>query len=250
MFSLVGCCCMGHNCVADPCDCYSNEPVIGGGIIRFFSMPNSSSCCGAGNCGGMSCGSCGYGDVGMECGCGQCGCPKAAKRCVLGRIFGHGGHRNCYSQPCGSGCGCGETTYSGFPSGGCGAPSPVSPGCGCSQTQMPSPTTVPPVPAGSPDSGVVPAPVPPADGTTTRTSSGMQTQTVSYEEFQRLPGTIISGPGAAVNPAANNLVSSNAMAPRTLVSPSSYSARPANTLPQPSAAAAGQQAVWIPAKPN
>jgi hypothetical protein len=87
--------------------------------------------------------------------------------------------------------------------------------------------------------------------TTYRPARANQLQMVSYEEFQRLPGTIVSSPvsvSASSNSTTSNDSSLNAT-PQMLNAPTKLTARPANLLP-PSNFGGGptQQAVWVPAQ--
>jgi hypothetical protein len=94
--------------------------------------------------------------------------------------------------------------------------------------------------------------------------SNPRTQTVSYEEFQRLPGTIISGPGAVTSSNSNAQLSMGT----TQTQPSqiqqlSGSNQPFLAPPPVSATPAAQQPAaiqpaaiqptnysWVPASPN
>ena len=254
--SIVGCS-MGRNCVVDPCGAYSTEPVIGGGILRFFALPSSSSSC-CGQSYGMDpsyCDSCGNIPLDGGCSCGQC--ARLPKKCGCGGIFGR--------KRCRSACSANSYDCGGAMSGGCGCGQPGSPmnsqfgmpsGCGCGQSHAPfgAPTMGTPAPNALPETNTNPAPAPPAvtpseeagaPAAMNRTTHGMPTQTVSYEEFQRLPGTIISGPGATTNHSPNIVAST----PQTSNSPTRNATRPVNFVPQPMIAGQNQQAVWIPAKP-
>ena len=176
------------------------------------------------------------------CACGRC--PRPPKPRAFSNIFGrracrkHCAHQSCDCGGMMGGC-CGESMGS-----SCGMPS----GCGCGQPSSMSPdmNSISPNPLPG-----VPAPAPPASGTTplpreeaqpsalNQASPNSRTQTVSYEEFQRLPGTIISGPGSMPS---NN----TAAMPRTRPS-SQWASREPNLLPQPTAPVRTQQSVWVPA---
>jgi hypothetical protein len=135
----------------------------------------------------------------------------------------------------------------GGPTGGsCGMPS----GCGCGQpslspmlpdTNSTAPNPLPGVPAPAPPASGTNQPAPEGDqpSASNQPYSGLRTQSVSYEEFQRLPGTIISSPGAMTS---NNTVAM----PRMSASPQRASREP-NLLPQPSTPVRTQQSVWVPA---
>ena len=88
---------------------------------------------------------------------------------------------------------------------------------------MMAPTMAPPVtnPEPTPSSPTV-APVPPVSPSEATSMAPMTSnpnvQHVSYEEFQKLPGTVTSGQGALMNAAQNNTVAIPApVAPTTSV---------------------------------
>lgn len=157
-------------------------------------------------------------------------------------------HNYSWCNDCSSGCSvCGGENCGMNSDMGMGVPSTGGSTCGCGQshgsgTYVPSspntdaapapiPTQVAPVP---PKSGE-PTPAPGAsDSTTNFQRPTGQIQHVSVEEFQRLPGVVISGPAQSSVPT---------MAQPTLAPPvlSTVSAppKPATTV---------QQAQWVPAK--
>jgi hypothetical protein len=173
VFSSVGCCCMS-SCVGscDPC----GRELCGGGL------GGGCSSCGS-KCGG--------------CGCGLGGC--------LSKLFHHRCHK-CHPMYAGYGwdaySGCGDVCYD-----GCNTTyGMASPGCGCGV-----PNGMPPAPMVPP---AQPAPIPaaidpmgarmPIQRTmVTQAPQQPAPQQVSYEEFQRLPGTMVSAPQA---PAAAPMV--------------------------------------------
>lgn len=283
-------CCACHNCCVDPCDSCSTGPVIGGGILRFFSMPNCSSGCCDGGCGGGC-------DGEFVTGCGNCcgGCGGCHRGCLLSRLFScHGCRRSC----CNSCDSCCEMMDGGCCGGNCGGNYDYSPTPMYSYGQQPTttgpvPQTMPanpgstaPVPNAIPETNPAVAPPPPANEPQTNSMNSMrpgpQTQMVSYEEFQRLPGTVISGPG--VMPGAQSMATTNVIGPapttnmmtstpqvsgsmprpvgrlgnqmaRTSGPASAYTRRPmtrsnSNAVYQASATTTNQQPVWVPAKAN
>lgn len=143
-------------------------------------------------------------------------------------------HHKC--KRCKSTCGCDSAAHGcavpvgscGDPAIGCGVPAAAPMGCGCGAHQgvAPAPLPVPPqtqpapvpVPSPNPAPPAPPAeaalqPAPAVSSTTSRLTTA-QPQQVSYEEFQRLPGVIISGPGAVPTaPAAAAAVSPAPVAP-------------------------------------
>lgn len=168
-FSSVGCCCMS-SCVGscDPC----GRELCGGGW--------------GGGC-GSSCG------CGMGCGLGGC----------LSKWFHHRCHK-CHPMYAGYGwdayAGCGDVCYDGCNTTyGMAAPQ----GCACGQPHggMMPPAAIPATPPAQP--APVPAAVDPMGARMApRTMAPQQAmaqpvqqvapQQVSYEEFQRLPGTMVS----------------------------------------------------------
>ena len=162
--------------------------------------------------------------------------------------------------------GCGSGNCGGSMSGNVGMPGS---NCGCGQTystqtysnmapsNMPQPAPTSPAPNVISDPVTPPAPVPPSipspsndgnsNGASNRHNPRPQTQMVSYEEFQRLPGTMVTGPGTPMNNHASNGV---VPMPRNMASTHRMSVRPANTVAQPNVTGQTQQAVWVPAKTN
>jgi hypothetical protein len=185
--SAVGCCTMGPLAVG------GNDPLAmelaGGGccLTKHFKNKKNKHGCGCqpgfgydvfpsydGGCGDLGCGDLGYG----------------------GGMLADGGFH--YGAPGASSCGCGQSHA---------APAPqFAP----AQQYAPAPTAIPAVPAApafdpapaappaAPGPGIEPVPMPENPNLNgQQTQFGAPAQNVSMEEFQRLPGTIISGPGAA-----------------------------------------------------
>ena len=219
--SIVGCC-TGRNTVCDPCNpcggasqCGASHscgmsPLVTSGFLQDFSLKKIMGMggCRRGRCG--HCNSCGGCDPVFECG------------------------------GCGGSCG--------MASSSCGAPScgmPAQSDCGCSSPSSSTYTPTYPMTSPSPSS-VAPSPPPavgPADTTGYHTPTNMPSQTVSYEEFQRLPGTIISGPGAAPASevaASPSMPKSNMMAQRPVQ-------RTSGSMPVASVTNQNRQPIWVPA---
>ena len=245
--SLVGCCC-SRCVVTDPCDPCGVAPVHTCSISRLWPFSRIHSCL-SGACVPSSC----------HCACGGCG-----------SIDTFDSYSDFGASPS---CGCGSPMSScGSPGGSCGAPMmsgvPSSSGCSCSQgnsysNSMPSmtspsylssPSMSVPAPTSTPQSipEIPPssAPLPPTtlDSTSYQTPQvSQQPQMVSYEEFQKLPGNIISGPGAPGTAPASPIQQVSASVPSITVPPVSTptaarAARATGTSPT-------QQAVWAPVKP-
>lgn len=237
--SLVGCC---HNrcMMTDPCDpCATACPPRGCGLSRMFnsafrrgySWDNVSSC---------SCGSCSP--------CSTCG-PVSSCGCGGGEMIdgysfdGVGGVPMITGSTGSSGCGCSQPSqFSAVPT-------------------MVSPQYVSPTPSVAPAPPVVPQPIPeiPPSTPSSNTDTTMiqpgngQPQMVSYEEFQKMPGTIISGPGAAAPsisvPAPVQQVSTTStVSPSFAVPPSPAPPVATRTPTKFVRPTSGQQAVWTPAR--
>ncbi len=142
------------------------------------------------------------------CGCSTCGGGDAG---IM--MDGMGG---------GGGCGCGQSAPMGYES---------------TTPFMTPPMTVPtPSPASMPRSGTaLPPPIPPAD-MGSNLQSPPSTQHVSVEEFQRLPGVVISGPGSQAATTAGTQLGG--------WEPAAPAVTPAAT----SAAKPIQQAGWAPTR--
>ncbi len=241
--SMVGCCC-SRCVVTDPCDpCGGVMPSHQCCLSRLWSMPRSfgyswNNAC---TCGGCQCG-CGGGEL-MDYSYGETG--GCAGSCAAPAMT---------SAPPSSGCNCSQSSaYSTAPTSYSGSYYPsTTPG------SVPSPSGTPqPIPEVPPSFNPLPnAPLPPATATPDTTlmippPSGQQPQMVSYEEFQRLPGNVISGPGssatataAASNPSPIQQVSA---VPQPLLAPPSPT--PTAIRAQRSAVSpANQQAVWAPSR--
>ncbi len=190
--SMVGCCCTNHCAMTNPCD-----------PCNAICAQEYSSCSSCSSCGKFSFPKLRWPFSGGS----RCSCNSVCDGDSYGGFVDSG----CGSSNCGGGC-----------AGNCGAPTmnanPVSSGCGCSQAatfsgspastyqnHVPSqPTTIPPMPPASGNG----APAPSAGGSETNydpnkngamnsPAATKQTVMVSYEEFQRLPGKIVSGPGSS-----------------------------------------------------
>ncbi len=178
LLSSVGCCCL--NSRVNECGPYGPDLAGGGGCLAKFARSHGAK---------------------KNCGCGHCGGGMYADP-MYGMPYG----MDAYG---GGGCGCDGGMMGGMPGAG-------SPGCGCAggggmpQQMIPpappvqyapqaspspapiaEPTPVPAVPEpAAPDAPMTQMPVPAAPNV----------QNVSVEEFQRLPGTIISGPTTSSAP--------------------------------------------------
>jgi hypothetical protein len=241
--SMVGCCC-SRCVVTDPCDPCGTVTSHGCcSLSRFWSMPRSfgynwNNAC---TCGGCQCG-CGGGEL-MDYSNGETGgCAGSCAAPVMN------------SAPTSSGCNCSQSgAYSATPTsyGGSYYP-PSTPG------SVPSPAgTQQPIPDVPPSYTLPNAPVPPVNSTTDSTTllipppSGQQPQMVSFEEFQRLPGNVISGPGSTAATAG----SSPSPIQQVSAGPHSFAVPPS---PTPTAIRAqrsavsptNQQAVWAPSRTN
>lgn len=179
---VMGCCC-GSSFVVDSCDpCYS--PCYN---------PCQPHCCGL--IGAIKSlwpfGCCRYG-------CGSCYSPMYSE----------------FPSSCSS-CGCGGSSYGGVMMG---SPTGSSCGCGGGGATMMAPTSVPPVTNPQPTpADPTNAPVPqvsPSEATgMAPMTSNPAMQHVSYEEFQKLPGTVTSGPGMTAAPQANTVAIPAPVAP-------------------------------------
>lgn len=176
---IMGCCC-GRSFVVDSCDpCYTPCQPCGCGLVGALKSLWPFGCC-HGGCG--SCYSPMYSEFPSSCDCGG-GCGGGYTSSYGGMMVG---------APASSGCNCG---------GGGGqmmAPQMQSMPTMSNPEPTPSPT-IAPVPPTSPSDATGMAPM----------TSAPNVQHVSYEEFQKLPGTVTSGQGALMNAmpsAANNPV--------------------------------------------
>ena len=199
--SMVGCCC-GRNIVSDGCN------PCGGGCGTGLRMPSfrhgfgGNSACGCDTCGT------GWNEFAGDGGCSSCGSPMNSTYAMPGTG--------------GSGCNCGSTaapSSSNYPPVGApSSPTPL-PGADANSTTAPAPPIPPATPSDIPPAAMIPPSAP-------------TTQMVSYEEFQKLPGTVISGPG---------VTSGNMPAPRLFNRPANGSAIPMTSAQAPSP-------VWVQAK--
>lgn len=233
--SGVGCCCLGSHslCSNDPC----SRELAGGGCCWYPGKFLHGKCClfGHGKC---RCGGCG--GCGSSMGCGGCGMDGG----YPGMIYGDMG---CHGMPGMSGdCGCASgATYPppAYPMQPTMMHPPIAP-----QMQMapPAPAAIPPaanaMPAPMPDAGI-----PAGDAGPPMTSINSQPQQVSAEEFQRLPGSIITGPQTTTVP--QTMTAPQAMAvPQTLAAPAVVPAPTARPV-LPTAALPGVQPTnWQPAR--
>jgi hypothetical protein len=176
--NLVGCCCMSPR--IDECGPFASDLAGGGGCLAKFARSHGAKKkCGCGHCGGGM-----YADP-------IYGMPYSGDCCGGGFDAGMmGGYPG---MPSGGGCGCGG--------GGMVAPSmPAIPPAATQYAPEGSPTPAPTPDANVPETNIpaVPGaetPAPPAPPMTYQPAPGQPgVQNVSMEEFQRLPGTIISGP--------------------------------------------------------
>lgn len=210
-------------------------------------------------CGHRGFDSCGSVDAG--CGCESGGhkhrnkCDKKCRKCrecleKEGMAGGYGagypgmGYSDFgFSGDGGCGCGGGAATC-GCGQGGMGVPSTYE-----SSSFMTPPMTVPTPNANPGPSGTaLPPPIPSTE------SSGMQQlppgmQQVSMEEFQRLPGVIVSGPGASSTQSSVPQVSAQMeMSVPTVMAPSP-AARPIQSVTSaPANAKQIQQTGWAPVR--
>lgn len=236
LFSSVGCCHL-HSCV-DPCDPCS-RPLAGCGLSNW--MHGEIDAWRSRN----QCRNSGWSDGG--CGCSSCG----------GSVVSYDGVGNCAGGNCGtpaaggcSGCAGGSS----YPGGGNYIP-------GGAPTPIPADTApAPPVPVPASEAAarqmmmqgrqVVMLPQPVVPG---------QSVQVSWEEFQKLPGTIVSGPGAAA-PAPAMVAApgaspaSTAQVPQSTVPPQSFAvpapaqgAAPSMIVPAAASAMAQQPVIYAPA---
>lgn len=191
VLNLVGCCCVSPR--IDECGPHACDLAGGGGLLAKFARSHGAK---------------------KKCGCGHCGGFNA--------MYGDA----MYGMPYDSGCCGGGGGFDGGMMAG-GYPDMSSPGCGCGGgASMPMAPSIPPTPPAqyAPEASPTPAPtpdVPPAETnvpgvpdpagapaapmTYQPAPAQPGVQNVSVEEFQRLPGTIISGPttsAVAAPPAA------------------------------------------------
>lgn len=200
-------------------------------------------------------------------GCG-CGCGYGLFGCI-GKIRDRIHNcSHCHKRDCGGdcGCSCGGMMYGDMGMSDCGCGAPSAAGCGCGiggghvdqpafmtpPMTVPTPQAAPPVPSSN---VTMPPPIPPADSSST-TPVPQGTQQVSVEEFQRLPGVIISGPGAQplAVPTTSTMVQSPTPVPANVAAPAP-TAKPIQqasgaTAPTitPSATRQVQQTGWAPVR--
>jgi hypothetical protein len=240
--SLVGCCCT-RCVVSDPCDpCGGTMPSSGGcALTRWW---NSHKGYGWDNSCGCTCGGCGCGGGEMYDSFGYVDSPSCAGSCAAPMSPGF---------PASSGCSCGQPAqYSTMPA--MTTPSYYS--------TAPSGTVPQPIPEVPPSSQTI-APAPPASSpdaqpTTMIPTGNGQPQMVSYEEFQRLPGKVVSGPestGSIAIPAPVQHVSVNPIQ-QVSTGSTSYVVPPAPTATSPRTTSKfvrpgpNQQAIWTPSRSN
>ena len=202
-------------------------------------------------CSSMQCASCNPCDPcgqvmsgGCNCGCGVKGWWQQRKERLRNNFSWFndcscGGCSVCGGDNCGmSGGTCGMPSTGGGASCGCGQSHGYSPAAvPTEQYAAPVPPNDPPAPipsTGTQRSGEpIPAPASTPATTFQQPASG-QIQHVTMEEFQRLPGTVISGPNQSSVPT----MSQPNMVPPAL-SNASIPPRPINAV---------QQAQWVPAR--
>ena len=229
--SMVGCCC-SRCVVSDPCDPCGAMPAQGGcSLSRLLPMSRNrgyswNSACTCGACGG-----------GIDSCCDSGSCAGGSAEPMMG------------GMPASNGCGCGQT-----------APFTQMPTMS-SPTYLPS-ASPPNSPSGSPTLQTIPG-VPPSQitepsdpsnvpdnnsATMIPPSTTTQPQMVSYEEFQRLPGKVISGPGSfegVRSPLASQQV---AGASQPFLAPPPPSTTPTAPVVGSANRSQNRQAVWVPAK--
>lgn len=242
--SSVGCCC-SRCVVTDPCDPCGAMPVQSCSISRLWPFSRIHSClsraCVPTTC-ACACGSCGsfdsYSDVSISPGCG-CGAPMESCGAPM--------------MTCGAPMGsCGAPVMTGIPSTGCnctqgGSYSNSYPMSTPTYSSSPTPTSPTPLstPAAIPEIPPSSAPLPPTGGEPSAFQAphvSQQPQMVSYEEFQRLPGNIISGPGAPGTAPASPVQQVASSVPAMTVPP--VSTPTAMRTARPQGTSANQQAVW------
>lgn len=208
LFSTIGCC--HTQCVSnDAC----NPCGVGGGccLTNWFrdKLANCSLRCRNYSWGNDCCSACG-GD--------SCGAPVGGYD--GGMTYGGGG-----AAP---GCACGQSHSH---SQGYAPASSAPPGAPIDQPPVPIPSS-----GSGPTRSGEPIPAPGAtDSTTFQSPHRGQVQHVSMEEFHRLPGVVVSGPGQSSVPT---------MAAPTLLAPPALS----NVSVPPAPANSISQAQWVPAK--
>ena len=229
--SLVGCCC-SRCLVTDPCDPCGSIPKQGCSLTRWWNSHHGQ---GWGAPCGCTCGACGCGDsmdglIYGDTGCaGSCAAPSS---CAAPMMTG---------VPSSSGCNCGQSAqYSAFPA--MSSPTYLNS----------SPTVVPqPIPEIPPSQ----APAPPATNTlepqTMMSPGNGQPQMVSYEEFQRLPGNVVSAPGSTGTISIPAPIQQVSTTTQSFVAPPAPA--PAVSKPAPKFINPGpnnRQAVWTPSRGN
>ncbi|MDP1797316.1 MAG: hypothetical protein Q8K78_07535 [Planctomycetaceae bacterium] len=179
LLSSVGCCCMNNR--ISECDPLASDLAGGGGCLAKFARSHGKKKC--------HCGHCGYGGMYAD--------PMYA---MPYGVDSYGG----------GGCGCDGGMVGAMPGGG---------DCGCAGGGMQQQQMIPPAPPSqyAPQAAPTPAPIaepapetaipavpeaaPVAPMTNHAAPAAPNVQNVSVEEFQRLPGTIISGPTTSTAPA-------------------------------------------------
>lgn len=205
VFSALGCC--HSQCVSsNPCDpCARSSGCCLSGWFQSKLASCRMRCHNYSWCDDCSCGGC------SVCGGSSCG--------LTGDVS--------YGGSTGSSCGCGQS--SGY------APSTTTPP---NADPAPMPIQSAPIPPRSSE----PTPAPASESTTFQRPTNGQMQHVSVEEFQRLPGVVIGGPGSSVpTMAAPSPAVQTVAAPLTTppaLSNSTLPPRPADV----------QQTQWVPAK--
>jgi hypothetical protein len=236
--SLVGCCC--NRClVSDPCDPCGAIPARGGcALSRWWNSHR------------------GYGwESPCGCTCGSCGCGGGGE---MMDPYSYGDSGSCAGScaapvmsgpPASGGCNCGQSAqYSAMPS--MSGPTYMNSSPTFNPQPSSTPQPIPEVPPSSPNY----APAPPATNTaepqTMIPSGNGQPHMVSYEEFQRLPGKVVSGPEPTANvniPAPIQQVSTSSPSFVVPPAPAPSPARGPSRFVKPGP---NQQAVWTPSRAN
>lgn len=153
-----------------------------------------------------------------------------------------------YGDLSGGDCGCGGGGVAGYPGGGCagcGQPGGFDGGSIMTTPMMTVPTPGPtPMPHGG---TTLPPPIPPAETSSVpQVPAGMQQ--VSVAEFQRLPGVIVSGPGAQVA-STTQVAAAPASVPAVIAAPADAKPLDATVITAaPANAKQIQQAGWAPVR--
>lgn len=253
--SLVGCCCT-RCVVSDPCDPCGGVISSGGCCLTKLWKSSFHRCYSWDSACGCTCGGCGCGDVidpfGYVDGPGISGSCAAPMPAMMTGV------------PASSGCNCGQSApysqsvpYSTSPA--MNGPTYLNSAPALNSQPMSAPQPIPEVPPSTQNY----APAPPASSapaepqTMWSPPANGQPHMVSYEEFQRLPGKMVSGPDssaisipAPIQPvSASSAVSTSTpgfVVPPAPI-PAPIPARGPSRFVRPSS---NQQAVWTPSRGN